>query len=135
MACPVFGHASMRRCVERLPYAVSAVARGLHERSRELRRKVRIVSNRDDHPVALSKGDTVCSTTTSPSIVPRGLPRTSLRETMGTDVTRSASLAMTSARTAAHDPTLLGAALEEIEARRVALEWLLAADLLRLCLV
>ena len=34
-----------------------------------------------------------------------------------------------------HDPALLVAALEAVEARRLALEWLLEADLLRLCLV
>ena len=36
---------------------------------------------------------------------------------------------------AAYDATLLVAALEELEAKRVALEWLLEADLLRACLV
>jgi hypothetical protein len=39
------------------------------------------------------------------------------------------------ARRAAHDPTRVLAALEEIETRRAALEWLLEADLLRVCLV
>ena len=34
-----------------------------------------------------------------------------------------------------HDPALLVAALEAVECRREALEWLLEADLLRLCLV
>ncbi len=34
-----------------------------------------------------------------------------------------------------HDPTLLVAALEDIEARRAALEWLLDADLLGECLI
>jgi hypothetical protein len=34
-----------------------------------------------------------------------------------------------------HDPTLLVAALEEVQARRAALEWLVDADLLRACLV
>ena len=34
-----------------------------------------------------------------------------------------------------HDATLLVAALEDIQARRAALEWLLDADLLRACLV
>ena len=34
-----------------------------------------------------------------------------------------------------HDESLLVAALEVIESRRAALEWLLEADLLRLCLV
>jgi hypothetical protein len=36
---------------------------------------------------------------------------------------------------AAHDPTLIVAALEEIEARRAAIEWLLNAELLCLCSV
>jgi len=35
---------------------------------------------------------------------------------------------------AAHDGSLLVAALEEIEARRAAIEWLLEAELLSLCL-
>lgn len=34
-----------------------------------------------------------------------------------------------------HDPALLLAALEAVEVRRLALEWLLEEDLLRLCLV
>ena len=36
---------------------------------------------------------------------------------------------------ALHDATLLVAALEDLEAKRVAIEWLLDADLLCLCLV
>jgi hypothetical protein len=36
---------------------------------------------------------------------------------------------------AAHDATLLVAALDEIEARRAAIQWLLEADLLCVCLV
>ena len=36
---------------------------------------------------------------------------------------------------AEHDATLLAAALEGLEAQRAAIEWLLDADLLRLCLV
>jgi hypothetical protein len=35
---------------------------------------------------------------------------------------------------AAHDPSLLVAALDEIEARRAAIQWLLEAELLCLCL-
>jgi len=34
-----------------------------------------------------------------------------------------------------HDPTVLVTALEEIEARRAGLEWLLHADLLCRCLI
>lgn len=36
---------------------------------------------------------------------------------------------------AEHDPTLLGAALERLEAQRAAMAWLLEADLLPLLLV
>jgi len=36
---------------------------------------------------------------------------------------------------AAHDPMRIVAALEEIEARRAAIQWLLEADLLAACLV
>jgi hypothetical protein len=36
---------------------------------------------------------------------------------------------------AVHDATLLVAALEDLEAKRIAIEWLLDADLLCLCLV
>ena len=36
---------------------------------------------------------------------------------------------------AAHDATLVVAALEDLQAQRVALEWLLEADLLCVCLV
>jgi hypothetical protein len=43
--------------------------------------------------------------------------------------------ACTSERPAAHDATLLVAALEDLEAQRAALEWLLEADLLCVCLV
>lgn len=34
-----------------------------------------------------------------------------------------------------HDPTLLVAALEQLEVQRAAIEWLAISDLLRLCLV
>jgi hypothetical protein len=56
-----------------------------------------------------------------------------LPQTPGARITDYASLAL-DCDTAAHDPTLLVAALEEIEARRAAIEWLLEADLLCLCL-
>ena len=61
--------------------------------------------------------------------------RSSLPETMAPDITGSAAPAMSSDTTAGYDPVLLVAALEEIEARRAAIEWLLDADLLCLCLV
>lgn len=56
-------------------------------------------------------------------------------DTTGEWNTGGAWFTMDSEGSAAHDPTLLAEALAEIEARRAALEWLLQADLLRLCLV
>lgn len=67
--------------------------------------------------------------TASPAHQPAALP-----EITRADVTDYASLALDSDNTS-HDPTLLIAALEEIEARRAAIEWLLDADLLCVCLV
>ena len=49
-------------------------------------------------------------------------------------ITRRALPARRSYPTADHDAMLLVGALEEIEARRAALEWLLDRDLLRACL-
>jgi hypothetical protein len=66
---------------------------------------------------------------------PRVLQPSSLPETIEPDITRCALLAMSSGRTAEHDASLLVAALEDIEARRAAIEWLLNANLLCLCLV
>ena len=51
------------------------------------------------------------------------------------DVTGGVALASKSDLSAEHDPALLVAALEAVESRRAAIEWLLEADLLRLCLV
>jgi hypothetical protein len=64
-------------------------------------------------------------TETAPhSTAPRGLPLASRPTLTRPDIS-----------TATHDPTLLVAALEEIEARQKAIEWLADADLLRFCLV
>jgi hypothetical protein len=51
------------------------------------------------------------------------------------DITPSGEPATESDPTVGHDATLLVAALEAIESQRAAIEWLLEADLLRLCLV
>jgi hypothetical protein len=51
------------------------------------------------------------------------------------DMTHSGEPATKSDPTVGHDATLLVAALEGIESQRAAIEWLLEADLLRLCLV
>ena len=60
-----------------------------------------------------------------PSLPPTGEP----------DNSRCHLPACTAEPPAAHDATLLVAALEDLEAQRVALEWLLEADLLCVCLV
>jgi hypothetical protein len=59
----------------------------------------------------------------------------SLPETIEPDITRCESPAKSSNPSAAHDATLIVAALEDLEAQRVAIEWLLDADLLCVCLV
>jgi hypothetical protein len=51
------------------------------------------------------------------------------------ETARYGSPAMIPTAPAAHDPTRLLAALDEIEARRAAIQWLVEADLLSLCLV
>jgi hypothetical protein len=50
-------------------------------------------------------------------------------------VTRTVERAAKPAPGVDHDAALLVAALEAVEARRAAIEWLLEADLLHLCLV
>jgi hypothetical protein len=55
--------------------------------------------------------------------------------TGGPESARRAQPAIGSDPATEHDATLLVAALEDIQARRAALEWLLDADLLRACLV
>jgi hypothetical protein len=58
-----------------------------------------------------------------------------LLETIEPDISRCESLAMSSDPAAEHDSSLLVAALEDLEAQRAAIEWLLDAQLLHLCLV
>ena len=62
-------------------------------------------------------------------------PTSSLPEPLGNDITRCAWRATNSQPTADSDTSLLVAALEDIEARRKSIEWLLDADLLCMCLV
>jgi hypothetical protein len=69
------------------------------------------------------------------SLPPRLLPSSAVSAATGAGVPRYAKLAMRSESAADHDATLLVAALEEIESRRAAIEWLLEADLLCHCLV
>jgi len=54
---------------------------------------------------------------------------------IGADITRREVTANSSDYTAENDETVLVAALEEIAAQRAAIEWLLEANLLCLCLV
>lgn len=53
---------------------------------------------------------------------------------MASELDRGAAPAMSSDATGGYDPVLLVAALEEIGARRAAIEWLVDANLLWLCL-
>jgi len=73
-------------------------------------------------------------TTASNSTKTRAPRSISLPETMASDVNRYPSPAMTSDTSRGYDAILLVAALEEIDARRAAIEWLMEADLLCLCL-
>jgi len=58
----------------------------------------------------------------------------SLPETLEPDISRCELPARSWDRLAEHDATLLATALEDLQAQRVAIEWLLNADLLCLCL-
>jgi len=66
---------------------------------------------------------------------PRGLSSPKIPARTRTAITRSEELATESAPAVDHDATLLVAALEVVESRRAAIEWLLEGDLLRVCLV
>lgn len=68
----------------------------------------------------------------SDSIAPRA---PASLETLQPDPGPGVPVLMRADRASAHDPTLLVAALEEIEARRASLAGLLDAELLCLCLV
>jgi len=59
----------------------------------------------------------------------------SMRETTEPGIASGAKLSSRSEATAGYDADLLVAALEDIELRRAAIEWLLEADLLCVCLV
>jgi hypothetical protein len=63
------------------------------------------------------------------------LPPSSMPETTKPGMTSGAKLRSSSEATAGYDADLLLAALEDIESRRAAIEWLLEADLLCVCLV
>lgn len=71
----------------------------------------------------------------SESTAPRALPPALPTEAIEPGFIGCAPPEMSSDLTAAYDPTLLLAALEEIEVQRAAIEWLVDADLLCLCSV
>jgi hypothetical protein len=62
------------------------------------------------------------------------LPPSSMPETTEPGMTSGARPPGRSEATAGYDADLLVAALEDIESRRAAIEWLLEADLLCVCL-
>lgn len=75
-------------------------------------------------------------TTPAPSSTAPWAPqRASPPQPITSDMSRNPSPAMSAEILAGYDPILLVEALEEIDARRVAIEWLLDADLLCVCLV
>jgi hypothetical protein len=77
-------------------------------------------------------GGTVHSFTVSDSSGPPVVRQASLPEVLEPE-TVNALLATSSEATTGYDPTLLIAALEEVQARQAAIEWLLDANLLCLC--
>lgn len=64
-----------------------------------------------------------------------GFPPPQMPRRTRSETNRSAELGSGSGPVVDHDPALLLAALEVIEARQLAIEWLVEADLLRLCMV
>lgn len=75
------------------------------------------------------------SVTIPDSPAPGVLASSSMPETTEPGLTSGAKLRSRSEATAGYDADLLVAALEDIESRRAAIEWLLEADLLSVCLV
>lgn len=88
------------------------------------RRKWKQRKQRDDHMYGLNQD----------SAARGGFPPPHMPRRIRSETNRSAELGSGSDPTLDHDPALLLAALEEIQARRLAIEWLLEADLLRLCM-
>jgi hypothetical protein len=89
----------------------------------------------------MKKEGTVLTATTTPSSTGSGMPQPgslpqalTRPQTRRSDVTQREAQALSPPLTAGYDLVLLVAALEEIEARRAALEWLVDANLLCACL-
>ena len=71
-------------------------------------------------------------------VLPKSVVRASKgidARSMGIDIASDTLIATRSAHAVEHDANLLVAALEDIEARRAAIEWLVDANLLCRCLV
>jgi hypothetical protein len=86
--------------------------------------------------IALTKGEVPMYSVTVPDSPAQGvLPPSPMPETIKPGMTSGAKLRSRSEATAGYDADLLVAALEDIESRRAAIEWLLEADLLCVCLV
>ena len=71
-------------------------------------------------------------------VLPKSVVRASKginARSMGSDIASDTLIAARSDHAAEHDANLLVAALEDIEARRAAIEWLVDANLLCRCLV
>ena len=86
---------------------------------------------REEGAVAPQEEGTVWTANVSDSSAPRA---PASLETMEPDPGPGLPVMMRTDSAPAHDSTLLVAALEEIEARRAAIEWLRDAGLLCLCL-
>lgn len=86
--------------------------------------------------VALSEERTVRTETTPRHDTPYVFQQPpSLPEPMEADISRCESPARRPDAASEHDAALLIAALEDLEAKRAAIEWLLDAQLLHVCLV
>ena len=86
--------------------------------------------------VALSKERAMRTETTPEPTTPYVLQRPpSLPEPMEPDISRCELSARSSDAASEYDATLLIAALEDLEAQREAIEWLVDAQLLHVCLV
>ena len=83
----------------------------------------------------VKEGGTVYTTTSPDSTAPWPPRQPPPPQARVSDLTRGAAPVTSCDATGGYDPVLLVAALEEIGARRAAIEWLLDADLLCLCLV
>lgn len=100
-----------------------------------MRIALRVLTDEDTGEMIVRLSSNEMDTLTLDSRAASGLASPPSVNTTPTRVTRGVELATKPDPSVDHDPTLLVAALETVEARRAAIEWLLEADLLGLCLV